>query len=156
MAVTSVTRFETFFRRAAGLDVDKSDQQRWEEFVNKKVRDLLTRGEAIARANGRPVIDDIDVPIGLGLQTAMHDFAELDEQMRQENETLDVLPLIDRILAHPPLARDYSDDLKARLPQIAGGLSLSAARGFKLLDPHLKNPQTEHWDRLERMFDLLI
>ncbi len=30
------------------------------------------------------------------------------------------------------------------------------ARTFKILDPKLKNPQSEHWGRAEAIFDLLL
>jgi hypothetical protein len=33
--------FERFFRATASLDVDKDDLRRYEDFVNRKVRDLL-------------------------------------------------------------------------------------------------------------------
>jgi hypothetical protein len=39
MAVIGVTKFERFFRVAAGLDVDKADLKRLDEFVNKKLYD---------------------------------------------------------------------------------------------------------------------
>ena len=46
--------FERLFRAAAGLDVDKRDLKRYGDFVNRKVYDLLIRGEATAKANGPP------------------------------------------------------------------------------------------------------
>jgi hypothetical protein len=63
----AVARFERFFRRAAGLDVDKQDLKRYSDFVNHKVYDLLVRGEATAKANGRDLIEPIDLPITRGL-----------------------------------------------------------------------------------------
>jgi Domain of unknown function (DUF1931)/Thioredoxin len=47
-------------------------------------------------------------------------------------------------------------ETEARLPEIAGGLSLALARMFKIIDPDLKNPQSEHWERFFRIFDLLL
>jgi hypothetical protein len=44
MPVAHVTRFERFFRAAAGLDVDKSDLKRYSDFIDRKVHD----GEARA------------------------------------------------------------------------------------------------------------
>ena len=43
-----------------------------------------------------------------------------------------------------------------RLPEIAGGISVALARSFKIIDPELKNPQTEHWEGSQRIFDLLL
>jgi hypothetical protein len=31
-----------------------------------------------------------------------------------------------------------------------------ARAGFKIVDPHLKNPQTQHWETTFRLFDLLL
>jgi hypothetical protein len=42
MAVMGVVKFERFFRVAAGLDVDKADIKRFDEFGNKKA--LLHEG----------------------------------------------------------------------------------------------------------------
>jgi hypothetical protein len=63
-----VARFERFFRVAAGLDIDKQDLKRYSDFINHKVYDLLIRGEAAAKANGRDIIQPFDLPITKGLQ----------------------------------------------------------------------------------------
>jgi hypothetical protein len=68
MPVMSVARFERFFRIAAGLDVDKKDLKRYSDFVNQKTHDLLIRGKATAKANGRDIIEPFDLPITKGLQ----------------------------------------------------------------------------------------
>ena len=64
---TGVPLFERFFRLAASLDVDKQDLKRYRDFVNHKIRDLLIRGEAAAKANGRNAIEPFDLPITKGL-----------------------------------------------------------------------------------------
>lgn len=51
---------------------------------------------------------------------------------------------------------EYRDDLTAMLPGLAGGISVALARSFKIIDPNLKNPLTEHWKRTFRVFDLLL
>jgi hypothetical protein len=50
----------------------------------------------------------------------------------------------------------YSDDTESRLPEVVGGLSVALARAFKIIDGDLKNPQSEHWQRCFRIFDLLM
>ena len=40
--------------------------------------------------------------------------------------------------------------------EIAGGISVALSRTFKIIDPKLKNPRTEHWERSQRLFDLLL
>jgi histone H3/H4 len=145
----SIPRFERLFREVASLDVDKEDLRRHEEFVNRKVHDLLVRAVAIAKANGRDVIQRVDVPLTKGLQERMHEFRKLDDGAPLR----DVLAALTR---HPPLELEYSDELEAELPAIAGALSVALAHSFKLIDPDLKNPQTAHWERAFGLFDLLI
>ena len=144
-----VSKFGRFFRAAASLDVDKNDLRRYEDFVNRKVRDLLLIGRAAARANGRDVIEPWDLPITKGLQETIHDFRGMDE-------AAEVRPMLEEIVAIPPQELAYSEETEGRLPEIAGGLSLALARAFKIIEPRLKNPQTEHWERSFRIFDLLL
>lgn len=145
----NVSRFERFFRVVASLDVDKNDLRRYEEFVNAKVRDLLVRAEATAKANGRDVIQPHDVPITKGLQERIHDYRSIEALLELE-------PAVDAITRHPQLDLAYSDETEAQLPTLAGGLGVALARSFKVIDPQLKNPQTEDWQRAIALFDLLI
>jgi hypothetical protein len=145
----SVAKFERFFRIAAGLDVDKQDLKRYSDFVNQKVYDLLLRAHAAAKANGRVIIEPFDLPITKGLQECIHQFRKLDEQ-------IELRPILDRLVAQPPLDLAYGEETEARLPEIVGGLSLALARAFKVIDGSLRNPQTEHWQKCFRIFDLLM
>jgi hypothetical protein len=140
MPLMGIAKFERFFRLAAGLDVDKSDLKRYGDFVNGKIHDLLLRGQAAAKANGRVIIEPFDPPITKGLQESIHDFRNIDEQ-------IDLNPILDHLAALPPLDLAYSSETETRLPEIAGGISVALARSFKIIDPELKNPQTEHWER---------
>ena len=144
-----VARFERFFRLAASLDVDKDDLRRHHEFVNAQLYHLLVRGEATAKANGRDLIRPCDLPITKGLQERIHEFRHLDEE-------LELQPILDQLAKHPPLDLDYADDTEARFPEIIGGISVALARSFKILEPGLKNPRTEHWQRALDLFDLML
>jgi len=147
--VTGVATLEHFFRAAAGLDVDKEDLKRYREFINRKIHDLLIRAEAVAKANGRNVIEPIDLPITKGLQESIHRFKEIDE-------TIALKPILDQFTPRPALDLSTSAETEAELPVVAGGLSVALARTFKLIDPDLKNPQTAHWQRSFQIFDLLV
>jgi hypothetical protein len=149
MALMGIAKFERFFRLAAGLDVDKSDLKRYGDFVNEKIYDLLVRGQAAAKANGRVIIEPFDPPITKGLQEQIHAFRNIDEQ-------IELKPILDHLAALPPLDLAYSEETEARFPEIAGGISVALARTFKIIDPALKNPQSEHWERSQRIFDLLL
>jgi hypothetical protein len=147
----AIPRFQRLFRAAAGVDVDKSDLQRHEEFAHRKLHDLLLRAQAIAKANDRDVIYPHDVPITKGLQERMHEAREL-----SKHEEIELRPVLEALAIWPPLDLAYSDELTAVLPDIVAGLSVALAHSFKVIDPKLKNPQTPHWERAFALFDLLV
>ena len=134
---------------AASLNVDKSDLKRYDEFLDRKIHDLFVVAKATAKANRRDVIEPRDLPITKGLQERVHEFLKMEED-------LDVAPLLEQILALPPIEIAISDDTEARLPAIAGGLSVALAQAFKIIDPRVKNPGSAEWDQVFRMFELLI
>ncbi|MBK6004797.1 DUF1931 family protein [Ramlibacter ginsenosidimutans] len=147
--IAGIPRIERLLREAAGIHIDKNDLRRHEEFVNRKIHDLLQRGCAIAKANGRDVVQPWDVPLSGGLQQCMHEFRALDQ-------AIEVRPILDRLAKLPPLELDFSEAVTESLPDLAGGLTIALARSFKILDPGLKNPDTRDWDRAFALFDLLL
>jgi hypothetical protein len=149
MPVMAHSRFERFFRAAAGLNVDKNDLKRFNDFVNSKLYDMLVVAEAAAKENRRDIIQPWDLPITKGLQENMHDFRDLDEE-------LELTPILAQLTALPPLDLSLSVDAEARLPAVAGGLSMALAQAFKIVEPDLKNPSSEHWERMTRLFGLLL
>jgi hypothetical protein len=149
MPVTGIAEFERFFRAVASVDVDKADLKRYEEFVDRKIRDLLLRGVANAKSNGRDVIEPSDLPVTKGLQESIHDFDRVDED-------IGVARLIEPLIAHPPLDATLSAETEQDLPRVAGGMSVALARTFSVLDPGVRNPGTDHWERAFRIFDLLL
>jgi hypothetical protein len=149
MHLMSIAKFERFFRVAAGLDIDKNDLKRYSDFVNQKTYDLLIRGQAAAKANGRDIIEPFDLPITKGLQECRHDFRDIDEE-------IELKPILEYMTAQPQLDLAYSEETEAELPGIVGGLSVALARTFKILDPALKNPQTIQWERAFSIFNLLL
>ncbi|GII87866.1 hypothetical protein Ssi03_58560 [Sphaerisporangium siamense] len=149
MVLMAVPRFERFFRAAAGLDVDKADLRRYNDFVNGKLYDLLVIAEAHAKANGRDVVEPWDLPVTKGLQESIHRFRELDHDIA-------LTPVLERLAAFPPLNGSLGTEVVERLPEVVGGLSLALARTFKILDPGRKNPTAEEWDRAISVFELLL
>ncbi|MEV5704894.1 DUF1931 family protein [Actinoallomurus sp. NPDC052274] len=149
MPPTGIPQFQRLFRAAASLDVDKDDLKRYDDFVDGKTHDLLLIGQAHARANARDVIQPHDLPVTKGLQECVHEFRRLDEG-------IDVESLLERLAKRPPLDLAVAEETEGRLPELAGGLTVALARAFKLIDTRLKNPRTEHWERVTRVFDLLL
>ena len=148
MPVLDVTKFERFFRAAAELDVDRADMKRYEEFLSRKVADLMVRAQAAANANGRDVIEPQDLPITKGLRQRMYEFAKLDEEIGLKSA-------IDQLTPLPPIDYEYSDEARAELPDVMGGLSVALAKSFALIDPNVKNPQTWQWEKAFQLFDLM-
>lgn len=149
MPVMGVARFERFFRAAAGLDVDKDDLKRFDDFVGQQVYDLLLIAQAAAKANRRDVVQPSDLPITKGLQESIHDFERIDQEVELQ-------PILDQLAARPQLDLSLSEEVAARLPAIVGGLAVALARTLKIIDPDVKNPQSRHWERAFRIFDLLL
>ncbi|TFU17099.1 DUF1931 family protein [Thermus tengchongensis] len=141
--------FEKLFRLAAGLDVDKNDLKRLSDFLRNKVYDLLVVAERHAKYNGRDIILEPDLPLTKGLQETLKEFQTMDT-------TLELTPVLDALAALPPLDLEVSEDVRNLLPEVAGALVVAYARVLKELDPKLKNPQTEHHERAERVFNLLL
>jgi hypothetical protein len=149
MPPTGIPRFQRLFRAAASLDIDKDDLKRYDDFVDGKIYDLILIGQAHAKANARDIIEPHDLPVTKGLQECVHEFRKLEEEIELES-------LLERLAKHPPFELTVADETEAGLPELAGGLTVALARAFKLLDPQLKNPRTEHWERAARVFDLLL
>ena len=141
--------FERFFREAAGLDSDKADLKRYSDFIGQKLYDLLLMAEATAKANRRDVIQPSDLPITKGLQERIHEFEKLEE-------SVELQPILEVLAARPPLELSYSDETEAGLPSVVGGLSVALARSFEIVEPNVRNPQTVQWERVLRLFDLLL
>ena len=149
MPVFGATRFERFFRLAAELDVDKDDLKRFSDFVEHKLYDLLLMGQATASANRRDTVEPHDLPITKGLQENIHGFRGMDDD-------IELKPILDRLATYPPLDRMPSEETEKRLPEIVGGLGVALARIIKAVDPEVKNPQTQHWERATQIFDELM
>ena len=149
MPTMNIPKFERFFRVAAGLDVDKKDVKRYSDFVHQKTYHLLLRSEATAKANSRDIIEPFDIPITKGLQERIHEFRKMDEE-------IELMPILDYFASQPQLDLAYSKEVEDELPGIVGGLSIALARTFKIIEPGLKNPQTDHWERAFQIFNLLL
>ena len=144
-----ISELEHFFRAAAGLEVDKSDIKRYYNFIDQKVADLLLRAQHTAKANDRVRVELRDIPITKGLQESIHAFEALDLDIGLKQ-------ILDRAVPERAMDLPYSEETEARLPAIAGGLSLAVARAFKIIDPQVKHPATEEWERAFQIFDLLL
>ncbi|MEA2914489.1 MAG: hypothetical protein QOJ15_6570, partial [Bradyrhizobium sp.] len=69
-----VPRFQRLFREAAGLDFDKADLKRYEDFIDHRIYLLLLRAEANAKAGGDVLIEPWNLPITAGLQECIEQF----------------------------------------------------------------------------------
>jgi hypothetical protein len=147
--MAGIPELERFFRSVAALDVDKSDVRRFRTFLDEKVDAIAIAGRDAARWNGRDVIAPQDLPITKGLQEQMRDFGTVDEadEIRQ---------VIRGTLRRPPDDVTFGEETEDVLVEVFGGLSIALARSFRILDPHLTNPATEHWDRAFALFRLLV
>ena len=149
MSLIGVSKFEAFFRKAGSLDIDKSDVRRIYDFTNEVIYRLLTVGMKNASLNNRDVLWYTDLPITEGLEAQIQEFRELDEE-------LDLDGILEAITKMPPLKLAIGEDIEQELPNIAGGLLMALIKTFKTMDPHLKNPQTTHWEKAKAIFETLL
>jgi hypothetical protein len=145
----AVPKFERFFRAAAGLDIDKNDIKRYDDFIGEVLNNLILMGRNTAKANARDIIQPQDLPITKGLQERIHEFEKLDQEIGLES-------ILEHLAARPPLDVTVATDTEEELPRVVGGISVALARLFTLTDPKLANPQTEDWERAFRVFELLL
>ncbi len=147
--IMGIAKFERLFRVAAQLDVDKDDLKRLTDFVNRKIHDMMIMGVVAAKANGRDIIRFYDLPITKGLQETMREFKKMEVE-------LELQPILDQLAGLPQVELDYDEEVEAHLPELVGAITVALARTFKALEPTLRNPQTEHWERAQRIFDQLL
>src|SRR3982074_426872 len=98
-------------------------------------RFFLIRAQATAKSNVRDIIEPFDLPITKGLRQCMYDFEKIDKE-------LGLMPILDQLVARPPLDMGYSVETETQFAPIAGGLSVALARTFTIIDPKVKNPQS--------------
>jgi Domain of unknown function (DUF1931) len=60
------------------------------------------------------------------------------------------------LATYPPLERTLSLDVEAMLPELVGTLAMLAGQAMKIIDPDVKNPDSEMWERVLRLMDLLL
>jgi Domain of unknown function (DUF1931) len=147
--VAGIPEVQRFFRAAGDVDVDKDDVKRYREFVDEKVDDLAIAGRDSARWNGRDVIAPQDLPITKGLQEQMRVFGRLEE-------AVELRRLLRDSLRRSPDDVTFGEETEDVLVEVFGGISLALARSFRILDPQVRNPSTEHWDRAFDLFRLLL
>ena len=147
--MTGIPEIQRFFRTAGGVDVDKDDVKRYWKFVDDEVADIVIAGRDTAKWNGRDVIAPQDLPITKGLQEQIRVFGKLEEadELRR---------LLRGTMRRPPEDVTLGDETEDVLIEVFGGLGVALARSFRLLDEHVTNPTTEHWDRALGLFRLLV
>ena len=141
--------FERFFRSVASIKIDKNDVRRFREFVDEQIDDIAIAGRNSAKWNGRDVIVAQDLPITKGVQERMREFDKVEEAE-------EIRALLGQVVRQPPGDVAFAEDASRLLPELFGGLSIALARLFRVVDPTLSNPSTEHWNRVFTIFRLVF
>jgi hypothetical protein len=71
-------------------------------------------------------------------------------------EADEIRHLLAQSVRRPPGDVTFAADTEEWLPELFGGLSIALARSFRLIDPTMVNPSTEHWRRAFDMFRLVL
>jgi hypothetical protein len=140
---------ERFFRSVASIQIDKNDVRRFRNFVDQMIDDIAITGRNSAKWNERDVIAPQDLPITKGLQERMREFDKLDEAE-------EIRELLRQEVRRPPADVTFAEETEQLLPELFGGLSIALARSFRVIDPKLANPASEHWERAFDMFRLVF
>jgi hypothetical protein len=147
--IMGYTRMREFLRRSAGIDIDKSDMDRLSDLIGRKLNDLLVIGVRNASYNKRDIVMEPDLPLTKGILDHIRVF-------RRYEEAIDLKPILDHLATYPPLERTLSLDVEATLPDIAGTLAMLAGQAIKIIDPEVKNPGSDMWDRVFGLMELLL
>jgi len=147
--VFGANRLENLVRRVADVEMDKSDLERLSSFATDKLHDLLIVGVRHAGYNNRDLMMEPDLPITKGLQESMQKF-ELYQEL------LDVEPILEQLATYPLLDREPSQEVIDLLPTLLGTLMMVTAQLMTIVDPGVRNPTTETWERVTETMDLLI
>jgi hypothetical protein len=147
--VNGIPEVKRFFRAAGDVDVDKDDVKRYWDFIDEKLDDIAIAARDSARWNGRDVIAPQDLPVTRGLQEQMRAVSNLDEadELRR---------LLRDSLRRPPGDVTFGEETEDVLVEVFAGISLALARSFRIVDPQVRNPSTDHWDRTFDLFRLLL
>jgi hypothetical protein len=147
--IMGYNRLKEFLRRSAGLDIDKSDLERLTDLVGRKLNDLLVIGVRNASYNNRDIIMEPDLPLTKGILKHLKDF-------RRYEASIDLKPILDHLATYPPLERPLSLEVEAMLPELVGTLAMLAGLAMKIIDPDVKNPGSEMWERVLGLMELML
>jgi hypothetical protein len=147
--VFGANRLEELVRRAAEINLDKSDLKRLSDFVGDKLYDLLITGVRHADYNNRDLIMVPDLPLTTGLRESMQNFELYEEQ-------LEIEPILEQLATYPMLEHEPSQEVLDLLPQLVGTLIMVTVQMMTVVDPGVSNPDAETWDRTTEAIDLLI
>lgn len=146
---SGISLFERFFHSVARIKVDKNDVRRYREFVDEQIDGIAIAGRDTAKWNRRDVIVPQDLPITRGVQERMREFDKLAEAEEIRN-------LLRQMVRRPPADVTFDENTEQLLPELFGGLSIALARSFRVIDPALENPSTQHWNRAFTLFRLMF
>jgi Domain of unknown function (DUF1931) len=149
LMIVGYTRMKEFLRRSTGVEIDKSDMDRLTDLIGKKLNDLLVIGVRNASYNNRDIVMEPDLPLTKGILEHIRVF-------RRYEEAIDLKPILDHLATYPPLERTLSLDVEAMLPDLVGTLAMLAGQAIKIIDPEVKNPGSDLWDRVLCLMELLL
>lgn len=141
--------FERFFRSVASVKIHKNDVRRFREFIDEQIDDLAIAGRNSAKWNRRDVIVPQDLPITKGVQERMREFDKLEEAK-------EIRELLRQVVRRPPADVTFAQDTEELLPELFGGLGVALARSFRVVDPEVSTPSTEHWNQVFTLFRLMF
>lgn len=77
-------------------------------------------------------------------------------EFKAMDEALSLKPILAHQARLPPMKLGYSVALEEKIPDLAGGITVSLAHAFRTLGPRLKAPGPEQWETVERIYEILL
>jgi hypothetical protein len=147
--IMGYNRLKDFLHRSAGINIDKNDMERLSDLIVKKLNDLLVIGVRNTSYSDRDIVMEPDLPLTKGFLEHMQNF-------RRYEESIELKPILDHLATYPPLERALSLEVEAMLPELAGTLAMLAGHAMKIIDPNVKNPRDDMWEKVLCLMELLL
>ena len=78
------------------------------------------------------------------------------QDFRRCEESIELKPILDHLATYPPLERALSLEVEAMLPELAGTLAMLAGHAMTIIDPDVKNPRGDMWEKVLCLMELLL
>ena len=151
--IVGYSRLEALYRTFLSMDLDKGRAERIIEVTGRKLADLFRAGQARAYARGSDVVEWIDLPITLALESTIDWYRR--ERERLNDPRLDLKPIVD-YLESEVAGLVIGESVRENLQDLTATMLLLIGRVIKTIDPKARKPSKEDIEKAKAILDLTI